>query len=456
MRESRIAGSGREAGRRPRGRACPAGVGVLAALALGALGAACGGGDEAARSLEVRRDTVGDTVVVRNVSGSAWGDTARLAEELRIGRVEGPETYTFGRVAGLAAGPDGSIHVVDRQVPALRKYGPEGRHAADFGRPGGGPGEIGRTHSGGVALLPDGRVALRDPGNARIQLYRPDGEPAGSLPIRGSFFTSVPLVADTAGRLWHWTSGRSPSGEDRPNRYLLLDPDGGVVDTVPIPRWGKRPPRLMAERVEDGRRTMAIAAGVPFWPGDRHSVSPGGFLVGGSTAACRFELLRPSGRVLRVVRETGRAPVLPGERRTERRELEERMRRVESGWSWDGPDVPEVKPCYRDLLVGRHGRVWLLRHTEAERVEVEADDGGPGPPEREVAWREPVVFDVFAPDGRYLGAVRPEVRIDRSPPPVIRGDTVWAVTRDELDVPYVVRLRLVRPGEPREEAPAGG
>jgi hypothetical protein len=133
------------------------------------------------------------------------------------------------------------------------------------------------------------------------------------------------------------------------------------------------------------------------------------------------------------------------------------MRRVESGWSWDGPDVPEAKPCYRDLLVGRHGRAWLLRHTEAERVEVEGEDRGPGAPERpEVVWREPSVFDVFAPDGRYLGAVRPEVQVERSPPPVIRGDKVWAVTRDELDVPYVVRLRLVRPGEPREEPSAGG
>lgn len=131
----------------------------------------------------------------------------------------------------------------------------------------------------------------------------------------------------------------------------------------------------------------------------------------------------------------------------ERRELEQRMRRVEPGSDSTGPDVPEVKPCYRDLLAGRHGRVWLLRHTRAERVDVEGEGGGREVSEEpEVTWREPLVFDVFAPDGRYLGPVRPDLRLERFPRPVIRGDTVWAVTRDELDVPYVVRLRLVPPG----------
>jgi hypothetical protein len=35
-----------------------------------------------------------------------------------------------------------------------------------------------------------------------------------------------------------------------------------------------------------------------------------------------------------------------------------------------------------------------------------------------------------------------------SPVPVARGDTVWAVTRDELDVPRIVRFRVV----PRERS----
>lgn len=415
---------------------------LLAAAAVG-----CGGDDASSETLRVHRDTVGDTVVVRTLSGSAWGDTARLAEVLRIGRLEGPEAYTFGDVGGLAVGPDGSILVVDRQVPALRKYGPDGRHLADLGRQGGGPGEIGQT-DGGVAVLPDGRVALRDPGNARIQLYGPDGEPAGTLPISGNRFTTRPLHADTAGRIWHWSFGSVAGTDRRGNRFLVLDPDVGTRDTVPVPRWSERPPRLEARHESEGGRRVMVS-GVPFWPGDSFTVSPFGYLAGGRNDRCGFELLRPSG-VLRAVREADRAPIRPEEREARREDLVENMRRTEPGWSWNGPDIPEMKPCFRTILVGNAGRVWLQRHVRAQRAEVADDPRGrpPGAPSGpEIRWREPVVFDVFAPDGRYLGAVRPEVRIELTPRPVLRGDTVWAVTKDELEVPYVVKLLLHRPGE---------
>jgi hypothetical protein len=33
------------------------------------------------------------------------------------------------------------------------------------------------------------------------------------------------------------------------------------------------------------------------------------------------------------------------------------------------------------------------------------------------------------------------------PPPVIRGDMIVAVTRDELEVPFVVRAKVVKPRE---------
>jgi hypothetical protein len=46
---------------------------------VGDAGAGSGGGWEAAV------DTVGDTVVVRTLSGSAWGDSASLEAEVSIG-----------------------------------------------------------------------------------------------------------------------------------------------------------------------------------------------------------------------------------------------------------------------------------------------------------------------------------------------------------------------------------
>jgi len=57
-------------------------------------------------------------------------------------------------------------------------------------------------------------------------------------------------------------------------------------------------------------------------------------------------------------------------------------------------------------------------------------------------FTEPAAFDVFAPDGRYLGPVTVPPSFQTDPAPIIRGDHVWAVTRDEMDVPRVVRFRI--------------
>lgn len=55
------------------------------------------------------------------------------------------------------------------------------------------------------------------------------------------------------------------------------------------------------------------------------------------------------------------------------------------------------------------------------------------------------VFDVFDPEGRYLGAVRLPFAVQGWTPIVIRSDRLVAVTEGEREVPFVVRARIVRP-----------
>ncbi|MGH7507030.1 MAG: hypothetical protein ACRELX_15340, partial [Longimicrobiales bacterium] len=92
-------------------------AGVLALSSL----AACAGGDADAHTT-VTRDTIGDTVVVRWAGPTQWGDSATLAEELRIGALDGPEEYTFGNIQGMAVDAGGRLYVLDRQVPVVRVY----------------------------------------------------------------------------------------------------------------------------------------------------------------------------------------------------------------------------------------------------------------------------------------------------------------------------------------------
>jgi hypothetical protein len=75
--------------------------------------------------------------------------------------------------------------------------------------------------------------------------------------------------------------------------------------------------------------------------------------------------------------------------------------------------------------------------SEAEALDEERRTGF-----RPNRFREPVVFDVFEPDGRYLGRVDAPEGFSVFPQPIFRGDRIWAVLRDELDVAYVVRYRI--------------
>lgn len=56
-------------------------------------------------------------------------------------------------------------------------------------------------------------------------------------------------------------------------------------------------------------------------------------------------------------------------------------------------------------------------------------------------------FDVFGPDGRWLGTVDVPAELAYSgfpteTPVVIQGNTLWAVTRDALGVNYVTRYTV--------------
>ena len=59
-------------------------------------------------------------------------------------------------------------------------------------------------------------------------------------------------------------------------------------------------------------------------------------------------------------------------------------------------------------------------------------------------WKEPVAFDVFDPDGRYLGEVQAPNGFQTWPEPIFRGDTAWAAIEDPDGVRYIHRMEIVR------------
>jgi len=413
----------------------------VALVAASALTACSEDGARGGNEWQAVVDTVGDTITVHTVSGQVWEDTAYLEAEITIGMVEGPDEYLIGEPASIAVGPDGTIYVLDTQVPVLRAYGPDGTHLRDIGRQGGGPGEY--DSPDGMGTLPDGRVLVRDPPGARIVVFDGGGELLEQWRLSGGFNTSDPVYADTGGLSytlvlfnpgvppWEWIMGLK--------RY---SPAGEPLDTIRAPIWDFTPARLTASR-----EGSSSSSSVPFTPQVSWAFSPLGYMVGGLSSDYRIDLFRTGEPVLRLEREWTPVPVNAEEADERRQRQIERFQRQYGSWRWNGPPIPDTKPPFRGMFVSWEGNVWVQLSqpgrpimTEEEARQEEQRTG-----RRPFRYRESEAFDVFAPDGRYFGHVSVPESFRTDPSPIVRGDHVWAVTRDELDVATVVRFRIIHP-----------
>lgn len=385
------------------------------------------------------RDTV-----VRNADRPMHPGVATLVEELSIGVGDGAEEYIFGSIADVALGRDGSLYVFDGQVPIVRHYDASGRFLRNIGRAGSGPGEY--RSASGIATMPDGRLLVWDTGNWRINVYSAKGDvltqwttPSG-MSGGGTAQFSRAIFVDTAGMVTTRKMIFDRNPENRPTIWVRFRPDGTPADTIhepPAPELGKLSAR--AGRVSTG-------APVPFAPIRFVALSPLGYLVAGYPNRYAFEIHQPGRAVVSVRRDVKPEPVSRAERAEGRKNIEERMRQTDPNWSWNGPDIPDNKPLYHGLTVGLDGRIWisLTRGTDPKLGLSGTSGVGPGVPraprpadDREAS--KPALYDVFEPDGRYLG----QVQVPAGTSAVVRkGDKVWAVAFGDDDVPRLKRYRI--------------
>ena len=419
---------------------------LMALLLPGTLIIACSSGGQGSGESDwvAAYDTIGDTIVVRTLSGSLWRDTAQLVPEVSIGMFDGPEEYIFGDVVSVAMGSDGTIYVMDRQVPALRVYEPNGTYRTTLGRGGEGPGEYQRP-DGGLNVLSDGRIVLRDPSNARMQVYSPEGEAVDTWRIRGNFNTSRRMVVDREDRS-HALILLDPEARvtDWRTGLVQINPDGTAGDTLVIPDTPWEEPTIEASHeTEDGHTNMSVNS-VPFGPTENAVLSPAGYFIHGISTEYALTYLREDGPALRVEKEFTPVAVASGEREEEEADAIRNMRYTDPNWRWNGPPIPHEKPPYSRFYAGDDGTVWVRVHQPARKVEDPSYD--PTDPDAiPDEWREPLLFDVFDQDGSYLGAVRAPDGLGTYPQPVFTRDWVLGIVRDQFDVQTVVRFRVELP-----------
>ena len=385
--------------------------------------------------------------VVKVVQRPLHPGIATLIEEMSIGLADGSEEYMLGEIADIALGRDGSIYALDRQVPAIRHYDAQGKFIRNIGRRGQGPGEF-RSVSG-IALARDGRLLAWDTGNWRINVYSATGDvlpqvttPSGTGGSSMSTYSRA-LMVDTAGRFVTRKVLFSRDMKERPTVWLRFSPDGNPIDTITAP-----PSPYAAATVSATSGRVSVSHDVPFAPKRFIAMSPLGSMIAGYPNRYAFEIHHPGRPVVSVRRDVRPEPVSRGERSEARKEIEDRMRKTDPTWSWNGPDIPDTKPFYQDLQVALDGRIWVavIPEVSARVGSISSGGGGVGPPTNRPRIEgppppppRPALYDVFEADGQYLGQVQVPARVSSV---VRRGDHVWAVAFDESDVPRIKRYRI--------------
>ncbi len=379
--------------------------------------------------------TEGNVTTVVNESGSVWGGTATLVEEMSIGVEAGEEPYLLGNVMGIGVVED-RVYVLDAQALLVRVYDrASGEHLADFGGEGAGPGEFrGPT---GLAVGSD-TVYVRDPRLGRISLFSLSGELRDTWPTM-PLYTGIPIVAVVDTGLFVMEGGK----------MVLQGPDGSTEVAIPLPRGDARPPMMtltITDSIAGYSAGATLAQTVPFWPRSVFAFSASEEMIHGVADEYRFKIERRGGEgITEITSSHEPVPVDPREAAWHRKRVEDYMRQGDPAWQWDAPEIPPVKPAFEEFVPAVTGVVWVVRPGPGyEDTTCEPITPMHEPPA--TCWKDARIVDVFGADGRLLGRVDlpPGIRV-RPRPYVWRGGLI-GVFQDDAGTIMVKRYRLALPG----------
>lgn len=395
---------------------------VLSLLVLSTFVSGCGE-PSTERGWTVTRDTLpnGAVHVVNMPPEPDGGPASVLVEEIRIGTVDGVGPSSFGQIKGLVVTLDGRIVVLDAMAQEIRTFSPDGRHLVTHGGKGAGPGELEAAF--GLMKDPNDLIWVPDHSNARMSVFDP----------HTGFRESYPLRLFRRGFIWGGIMGKDgrilkPSmtlGPPRKNLLRVYGSDMTLVDSLPWPDDPvvdpEDPPGAFFWEAPNGRASGYY--GVPFYPQGLDLIDFNGAIW--STAqgdpSYRIKHWVPGGDTTLVL-ETRRSPVaIPQSERDSAISVVREYLLERGGANQDWTKVPTVRPAVTTMFVSEEGDLWVQQGTGDSSLR----------------------YDVYHRDGTYLTTVETSLRVWPWVRPVVRGRDFWAVVTDELDVPFVVRARLL-------------
>jgi sugar lactone lactonase YvrE len=395
-------------------------VPVLATVCLAAILTACAAGERTTTGNWTGTiDTLANGAVhIQNPATGLWDESTawHLEEELRIGIDDGVGPDLFGQITDIAVDDYGRIYILEGQAQEIRVFNADGTYLRTIGRQGGGPGEFQRA--GALRWDPEGRLWVVDPGNARYSVFDTTGTYL-TMARRTSGMQMLPWpgAIDADGNLTDVAMGQAATSASSLTLALVTyhfdGQDLTPMDTIRLPEY-------QAEYLEHRTENSFTRAGIPFAPYLAWRYDPSGFLLSGITDRYRFVRHALAGDTTQIIDLPYQPLPVSAEERAEAIERLEWF--TNQGGKFDASRIPRTKPAFHNFFTDPDGYLWVMPTTTA------AEKGHR--------------FDIFDPDGRYLGPIVADFS-SSSYSPLIIGDSFYTVTRDELEIPYLVRARIV-------------
>ncbi len=391
--------------------------------AIGLL-AACASGAEPPAGIRVR-DSAGISIV-ENTRPLAPDSIAFRVDSVPVLEIGGSSDShgEFGRVAGVARLRGGTIVVADGNNNELRLFDSTGAWLRSVGHKGGGPGEF--QQLGILFRLGPDSLGTFDFNLRRVSVFGADGRLGRELTFPQGLDAGFPIVIGVLGNdLLVQTQMFSQSQQSGPQR-----------DTVPVfryPRWlppvvplGRFPGSEIYKSVQRnsaGLISSTMTTMMPFGKAPTMATAAGRLQVG---TGDRQEIAAydTAGTLVRLTRWTGLPqPVTDADIAAIKRErlegfgpgaevMRDRVRGILEDMTF-----PSTKPAYEGFVAAVDGRLWVRQYDQ------------PAP-------SRPVRYDVFDPQGQWLGHVTfpPRFALHEAGPDYVLG--VWS------DADDVERVRL--------------